>query len=375
MFTGYLQIQSFCTSRISALLVVMLAIVTANGTHVYAQDAKVTVIATTGKNTIRAPGKKSYSPVKQGAQLVSGTRIRTAPAGTVKLRFADGSLTEIKPGSEIIVKASAKPREKPNGAVVFFGRIWSKVTKSRSGDTAFEVRTANAVAGVRGTEFDTGVAADGTVVVRVSEGRVSVSGDEGDASKDVSAGKSILTDNQGALGRTEKSDKNFDWDTFFLSHAKNMQAKGLKVAKALDGRLNRRKAKLRKLLDQQKKLASRVTRLVARRKRGEPVDAELDNVMAQLERVTQRLEDMKARLEGAFGLFESWGRAAQKGSLKDSKAIFGMANDVSKIAADFADMIEEGTDLSEEGMHELMDDMSKGKKSGPGESAADELFR
>jgi hypothetical protein len=52
-----------------------------------------------------------------------------------------------------------------------------------------------------------------------------------------------------------------------------------------------------------------------------------------------------------------------------------MANDVSKIAADFADMIEEGTDLSEEGMNELMDDMSKGKKSGPGDSAADELFR
>ena len=39
------------------------------------------------------------------------------------------------------------------------------------------------------------------------------------------------------------------------------------------------------------------------------------------------------------------------------------------------EQIEEGTDLSEEGMHELMDDMGKGKRTGPGDSAADELFR
>ena len=375
MITSFLQIQSLKTSRLSALLVVLCAIVTAKSTHVYAQDAKVTVISSTGKNTVRAPGKKAYAPVAQNAVLISGTRVKTGPKGTVRLRFADGSLTEVKPGSEIIVKASQKPREKPNGAVVFFGRIWSKVTKSKSGDTAFEVRTANAVAGVRGTEFDTGVAADGTVVVRVSEGRVAVSGDDRDSSEDVDAGNSILTDNQGALGRAEKNQKDFDWDKFFLNHAKHMHAKGLKVAKALDGRLNRRKAKLKRLLAQQKDLKAQVERLVASRKRGENVDAKLKAAMGKLERVTQRLEDMKARLEGAFGLFESWGRAAKKGNLKDSKAIFGMANDVSKIAADFADMIEEGTDLSEEGMHELMDDMSKGKKSGPGESAADELFR
>ena len=84
---------------------------------------------------------------------------------------------------------------------------------------------------------------------------------------------------------------------------------------------------------------------------------------------------MRARLEGAFGLFAKWGRVAAKGQMNDASQIAGMSKAISKIAADFADMIEEGTDLSEDGMHDMIDDMGKGKMMGPGDSAADELFK
>jgi len=347
-------------------------VLTVSGVPVNASAPKVVLAELKGKVQIRARGKKSYVLAKQGSAYVSGTRLKTGAASTASLKFPDGSLSVVKANSEIVIKASSRPREKPNGVVLFFGRVWSKVSKSKSGETAFEVRSANAVAGVRGTEFDTGVAADGTVMVRVSEGKVAVSGE--DSESEVGSGTSVSSDHDGKLASVEKSDPNFDWDKFFVAHAKKMEKRGLEVAKSLDGRLNRRKAKVERLVAEQRKLRKRVEALVSKKKAGASVDAKLKETMNKLERVTARLEDMRARLQGAFGLFESWGQAAAGGQMKNGKAIAGMASNIAKVAADFADMIEEGTDLSQEGMHELMDDMSKGKRSGPGSSAADELF-
>jgi len=362
-------------TRVLFSMTVTAGIVAGSKADVYASSPKVVLEAVKGEVSTRASGEKKYVPAKKGAHYSSGTRLRTGSGALAKIKYSDGSLVEIKSDSEIVIKASKKPREKPNGVVLFFGRVWSKVTKSKDGDTAFEVRSANAVAGVRGTEFETGVASDGTVLVRVSEGRVAVSGEDSEQESDVAAGASVQSDAGGELGKVSKSDSKFDWNSFFVQHAKKMENRGLKVAKALDGRLNRRKAKLERLVKKQRELRKGIEGLVAKRKRGAPVDEKIVKLTKKLERVTARLEDMKARLEGAFGLFESWGRAANNGSLKDGKAISGMANNIAKIAADFADMIEEGTDLSEEGMDELMDDMSKGKRSGPGSSAADELFK
>jgi hypothetical protein len=61
--------------------------------------------------------------------------------------------------------------------------------------------------------------------------------------------------------------------------------------------------------------------------------------------------------------------------MADAGAMKGMATNIQKIAADFADMIEEGTDTSEEGMDEMMQDMRKGKSDRPKQNAADELFK
>lgn len=364
----------FCTWRL--LLIPMLAGLVLAGldSSAVASAPKVMLVQLKGKVQTRLRGKKSYTAAKKGASYTSGTRLKTGPFSAARLKYPDGSVSVIKADSEIVIKVSARPREKPNGVVLFFGRVWSKVSKSKSGDTAFEVRSANAVAGVRGTDFEIGVAVDGTVMVRVSEGKVAVSGEDSEKASEVGAGASVTSDHGGQLSSVEKSDPKFKWEDFFLEHAKQMEKRGLEVAKSLDGRLNRRKAKVDRLVKTQSKLRAQIEALVKKKKAGASVDSDLKKTMAKLERVTARLEDMRARLEGAFGLFESWAQAASGGSLKDGKAIAGMAKNIAKIAADFADMIEEGTDLSQEGMHDLMDDMSKGKRSGPGASAADELF-
>jgi exonuclease VII small subunit len=209
----------------------------------------------------------------------------------------------------------------------------------------------------------------------VSEGRVAVTGDDGERDSEVGGGYALVSNESGKLGRIGKTKGRFDWEGWFSERAKAMEKRGLAVAKSLDGRLNRRKAKLEKLLAEQKSLRQRIQRLEKARSEGEEVEGELRSTLAKLVKTTRRIEDMRARLEGAFGLFERWGQVAGGGGIADADAIAAMAGNVAKIAADFADMIEEGTDLSEDGMDDMMKDMGEGKRMGPGDSAADELLR
>jgi len=334
-----------------------------------------TVLLSAAKGVVetRGPREKVYATAAPGAQLEHGARVRTGADAEATLSYADGTSAVLKPSSEILVRVSKEPSGSPNGVVMFFGRIWSKVAKSQSEDTSFEVRTANAVAGVRGTAFETGVGLDGAVKVVVREGKVAVSGDDEARAAELKPGYTVVASDAGALGAVEEADE-IDWNGWLGEHAKKMERRGLEVAKSLDGRLNKRRAKLEKLIGEQRALRKKLEGLEARKKRGEPVGKEIRKTFEKLAKLTGRIEDMAARLEGAFGLFEEWGRVAGGGGIADADKIAGMAGNIAKIAADFADMIEEGTDLSEEGMHELIDDMGKGKKTGPGDSAADELF-
>lgn len=327
-----------------------------------------------GDVRVRAPGGKDYVGAAKGAKLADGARLRTEAGAEATLSYPDGSKAEIKPSSEVIVRVSSgSSASRPNGLVLFLGRVWARVAKSSGGEETFEVRSANAVAGVRGTEFEVGVGIDGSARVRVDSGEVGVSSEE-ERTVSVRGGQEVESE-VARLGRVS-AQRDPNWDGWFGKCAERMQKRGLEVAKSLDGRLNKRKVKVERLLAEQRDLKAKIQKLEARRKRGEEVDSELKRTLAQLERVTERLEDMRARLEGAFGLFERWGQVAATGALPKSKEIGALAGNVAKIAADFADMIEEGTDQSQEGMEELMDDMGKGKRNAPKKgSAADELFR
>lgn len=329
-------------------------------------DGVAVLASVKGGVSVRAPGAASYAPARGGAQLASGARVKTEAGGEARLEYPGGIVVEVKPGSELIVRVGAPG--KSSGATLFLGRVWSKVAKSAGGDTKFEVESANAVAGVRGTEFEVGVGLDGTTRVRVSEGEVGVASED-ERTVGVKSGKEIESED-GKLGKLRPAEGDPDWDGWFGKSAARMEKAGLKVAQSLDGRLGRRKAQVEKLIAEQKKLRQQIVRL---EKAGEGSAAELARAHAQLEKVTARLESMASRLQGAFGLFATWSNRAK--GLPDGEQIGAMARDVAKVAADFADMIEEGTDQSQEGMDELMDDMRKGKSDKPKDTAGDELFR
>ena len=338
----------------------------------FAEDGAI-LATIKGEVKVKAPSVKAYEAAKAGTKLVDGTRLKTEADGEARIQYADGSIAEVKPKSEILVHVSANTEQRPSGVALFLGRVWSKVAKSASGTTKYEVESANAVAGVRGTEFDVGVGMDGSVRVVVAEGEVAVEGDEGGRAS-VSGGNAVETE-QGKLGKVAKKPEDPNWDGWFSTCARRMEKTGMKVAKSLDGRLNRRKAQVEKLVKQQKQLRQKIEKLEKQKKQGDDVDAELKSSLAEMERVTARLESMSARLQGAFTLFQRWGEEADRGTMADAGAMKGMATNIQKIAADFADMIEEGTDTSEEGMDEMMQDMRKGKSDRPKQNAADELFK
>lgn len=336
---------------------------------------EVEVVSASGLVEVRAPKSKDYAPVKVGVALASGTRLRTGPSGEAKLKYPDGSVAEVRAKSEIIVRPALQEGQ-PSSVVLFFGRVWTKVVKSVAGNETFEVRSANAVAGVRGTEFETGVAADGAMRVRVKSGAVGVAGDAGGKTVEINAGFEVEASGEGEVTGKSKSQADANWDGWFSARAKALQKEGLRVAKNLDGRLAKRQEKVKSLLAQQKQLRQKIEGLEAQKQQGEEVDEELATTLEELESVTARLVDMETRLQASFAMFERWGAVAAEGGMQGGEEVSKMASNIQKIAADFADMIEEGTDQSQEGMDDLLQDMKKGKSGKPKKgSAADEMFK
>ncbi len=68
------------------------------------------------------------------------------------------------------------PDDRKVSARLLVGNVWANVARAVGGEARFEVKTENAVAGVRGTTFRVDAAHDKSVVVRVYSGTVAVAG-------------------------------------------------------------------------------------------------------------------------------------------------------------------------------------------------------
>ncbi len=127
------------------------------------------------------------SPVKAGAVLLSGDRLRTGSDGRIQFRLRDGSAFSLGPGTDFTIAAF---RMEPARERAFFEmarglvRTVSGLIGKRDQD-AWRLTTPTAVMGIRGTEFtvEEGVCLGGAcssgerpgLRVSVHEGRVAVS--------------------------------------------------------------------------------------------------------------------------------------------------------------------------------------------------------
>ncbi len=128
-----------------------------------------------GQATRHAAGKTVK--LAKGASIFQGDVIETARRTRVELTLIDQSVLRLGPLSRVELDAAAFGQgadDRKVSAKLRVGNVWANVTKSLGGEARFEVKTENAVAGVRGTTFRVDASKDKSCVVKVYSGTVAV---------------------------------------------------------------------------------------------------------------------------------------------------------------------------------------------------------
>jgi hypothetical protein len=143
--------------------------------HAAAPAPAGTVTFLAGEATRTAGGRTEKLAV--GSPVYQGDAVETARRTRVELKLADSSVLRLAPLSRVELDAAAfgkGPDDRAVSARLRVGNVWAHVTKAIGGEARFEVKTENAVAGVRGTTFRVDASKDKSVVVRVYSGTVAV---------------------------------------------------------------------------------------------------------------------------------------------------------------------------------------------------------
>jgi hypothetical protein len=124
----------------------------------------------------RMTSRRAYR-LATGDAIFQGDVVETARRTRIELTLADGSVLRLGPLSRVELDAAAfgkGPDDRKVSAKLRVGNVWANVTRAVGGEARFEVRTENAVAGVRGTTFRVDANYDRSVVVKVYAGAVAV---------------------------------------------------------------------------------------------------------------------------------------------------------------------------------------------------------
>ena len=117
-----------------------------------------------------------WKALKKGSVVRVGDAVRTGEKTRLELKMKDGSRVRLGASSKLTIDEGSfqKNGERKVGLTMWVGRVWAKVAKELGSESKFEVQTANAVAGVRGTSFTVVANQDLSAVVRVYSGSVGV---------------------------------------------------------------------------------------------------------------------------------------------------------------------------------------------------------
>jgi len=170
------------------------------------------VLAVVGQASVKPRPRDAAKPLQVGEPIPPGAEIETGAGGYVTVQLADGSVLKVQSGTRAQLEHSK--HYEPAG---FFasrlrllkGRLEALVAHLTGGEPRFEVKTPQALLGVRGTDFR--IAVDDTQQVTRSEvldGAVSVGASTGrhQQAQRVAAGYGTQVDaHQGAMAPVELS--------------------------------------------------------------------------------------------------------------------------------------------------------------------------
>ncbi len=147
-------------------------------------EASVTMV----QGTARAYGADSKTGrlLKKGDRLKKDHELKVAEKSRLEIRFPDGTIMRFAAKTHVRMNELAFNRKTDSKNVkvgLSVGKLWANVKKLTTSDSAVEVRTSNAVAGVRGTVYRVNVEEDKSALVKVYDGSVYVANPPRDSSK------------------------------------------------------------------------------------------------------------------------------------------------------------------------------------------------
>jgi len=175
--------------RLGCLLIVLLLVGASvylylpRGSNATADNAATVAVLNTAVDAQK--GSSDFAPALDGDVVASGDFVRSSKDGRAVLTFFDGSTLSVDPGS--LVKVLTLNRLGSGGIQLLveqtLGRSWAAVSKLKTPDSKFEIKTPSSIAAVRGTAFETNVTAnaDGTssATYKVDDGQVLVTANAG----------------------------------------------------------------------------------------------------------------------------------------------------------------------------------------------------
>ncbi|HEB31992.1 MAG TPA: hypothetical protein ENI15_14145 [Spirochaetes bacterium] len=155
--------------------------------------------------------KGEWKDLDIGMNLAAGDIIKTGMGSEVSLREVDFEIY-IQENSTFTISEKYEDGDRKSSFMLFFGRMKFKL--ARSGKKEPEIQTQTISLTIRGTEFEVGSGYDGSTLVLMSEGSVTVKGDKSEL---------VLMQGEGTevpFGEepTEKFEvitKVIDWDKWF----------------------------------------------------------------------------------------------------------------------------------------------------------------
>ena len=339
-----------------------------------------------GRLEIKKKESRSWVTAAPGMKVFYGDAVRTGDASEGVITLVDESFIKVHANSQIVMNTIISPLEKKNSVLMFFGRVWSKISRKAMHRKLFEVQTPTAVCGVRGTDFETGAYEDGTTLVQVNTGEVAI--DNETHQKTLYKDQGVRLSYEAREIRVEPGYQP-DWEQSDARGRENLFADGEKYGGYVHTEIYERRDRLKVMVERAKVLSDKKQQLTATeqaaQKAGdsaasEALLTEIGEINRELGDLNKRIAYAGGRLECQFGLFSHYGDLAKHPELskhfKGREFILKELDNIEMIQAEFNAMIEEGMKMSMEDMDDMMEEMRqkmKEYKNGQKEDLFDEL--
>lgn len=199
-----------------------------------------------GEVTIIRENKVIKAEVNQ--EVLENDEIKTGKESYAILLLADNSELKIEEFSDIVLRKELLMHdtaiEKALYSIkLFYGKLTAKIAKKK--EEWVNVGTPTSIIGVRGTEFYSGVAQDGSTILEVVEGEVEVLDEE---NKRVEAGERAEFDTEEGL-KIEPMEEEINWDDWFKHRKEKFLKRKSELAEMHNKRLEKRLKRLEYLVE------------------------------------------------------------------------------------------------------------------------------